>query len=200
MSLLEVFVLSVALGTDLVSVAIPIGMNGVSRRTIFNAALVFALFHIVMILAGYYFGHCLGMMVEHVETYHINWPTAAVEDWTGALGALVLIALGVHMIKENFAGESTYKNATCPLEGLALVWLAISVSLDALAAGFSLGIMDVNLLKLSVILGLVIFGLAIIGLMLGRRLGHLIGARAELVGGGALLLLGLHVFWMAICF
>jgi len=80
------------------------------------------------------------------------------------------------------------------------VWLAISVSLDALAAGFSLGIMEVDLLKLSVILGLVIFTVAIVGLLLGRRLGHLIGARAELVGGVALVLLGLHVFWMAIYF
>jgi manganese efflux pump family protein len=200
MSLLEVFVLSVALGTDLFSVAIPIGMNRVCWRTVFNAALVFALFHIVMILAGYYFGNCLGMMVEHVETNHINWSEVAVEDWTSALGGLVLIALGAHMVRDNFSGKSIYKNAVCPLEGLALVWLAISVSLDALAAGFSLGIMEVDLLKLSVILGLVIFAVAIVGLLLGRRLGHLIGARAELVGGVALVLLGLHVFWMAIYF
>ncbi len=195
--MLELFVLSAALGTDLFSVAIPIGMNRVRLRVIFRSAAVFALFHIGMILTGYYVGHWLGSVVEHVGTYHIDWPALAVQDWASAIGALVLTALGVHMIRENTAGAGRPATGH-PLQGLSLVGLAVSVSLDALAAGFSLGMMDVDLVKLSVILGTVIFCVGIVGLGLGRRLGRYIGGRAELVGGLVLMLLGAHVFWTAV--
>lgn len=197
LSLLELFVLSTALGTDLFSVAIPIGMNRVRLRVIFRSAAVFALFHIGMILTGYYVGHWLGSVVEHVGTYHIDWPAVAVQDWASAIGALVLTGLGVHMIRENAAGSGRPATGH-PLQGLSLVGLAVSVSLDALAAGFSLGMMDVDLVKLSVILGTVIFCVGLVGLGLGRRLGRYIGGRAELVGGLVLMLLGAHVFWTAV--
>ena len=63
------------------------------------------------------------------------------------------------------------------------------------AAGFSLGMMDVDLVRLSIVLGIVIFFIAIAGLVLGQRIGQRIGARAELAGGAILLLLGIHLLW-----
>lgn len=198
MSLLELFVLSTALGTDLVSVAIPIGMNRIRFRIILRAAVVFALFHIVMILTGYHIGHWLGTVVERLGTYHIDWPAAAVQDWASVIGAMVLGALGAHMIRENLSDGGARTNVGHPLQGFTLMALAVSVSLDALAAGFSMGMMDVDLVKLSVILGTVIFLIAIGGLGLGRRFGRLIGKRAELVGGVVLILLGIHVLWTAL--
>ncbi|EAX47407.1 protein of unknown function DUF204 [Thermosinus carboxydivorans Nor1] len=198
MSVLELFVLSAALGTDLFSVAVPIGMNRVRLRVIVQSAAVFALFHIIMILTGYYVGHWLGAVVEHVSTYHIDLPAVAVQNWASALGALVLAGLGLHMIKETRAGDDTVGSASHPLQGLTLVMLAVSVSIDALAAGFSLGMMDVDLIKLSVILGAVIFAIAVFGLGLGRRVGAFIGERAAAIGGAALIALGLHVLWTAL--
>ena len=141
MSVLELFVLSTALGTDLFSVAVPIGMNRVRLCVVFRSAAVFAAFHILMILSGYCLGHWLGSVVEHVGAYHIDWPAAAVQDWAGVMGAAVLAVLGVHMIRENRANGGR-RPAGNPLQGLALVALAVSVSLDALAAGFSLGMID----------------------------------------------------------
>ncbi len=198
MSLLELFVLSAALGTDLFSVAIPIGMNRVRLRVILYSAGVFAIFHIVMILTGYHFGHWLGTVVEHVGTYHIDWPVAAMQNWAQIIGAVVLAGLGIHMVKENLTGSDGTVTNGHPLHGLALVAIATSVSIDALAAGFSLGMMDVDLLKLSLILGIVIFIIAILGLVLGRRIGRSIGARAELAGGAVLILLGVHILYSTI--
>ncbi|MDR3559936.1 MAG: manganese efflux pump [Negativicutes bacterium] len=198
MSLLELFVLSVALGTDLASVAIPIGMNRVRLRVILRAATVFAVFHILMILSGYHIGHWLGSVVEHVGTFHIDWPAAAVQDWASAIGALVLASLGIHMIRENLNGGGGNGALGHPLQGLTLMALAMSVSLDALAAGFSMGMMDVDLVLLSVVLGMVIFGIAVVSLGLGRRCGRLAGSRAELVGGLVLIALSLHIFWTAL--
>lgn len=198
MSLLELFILSTALGTDLFSVAIPIGMNRVRLRIILRSAIVFAMFHIIMILTGYYVGHWLGTVVEHVGTYHIDLPMAAVQNWACALGALVLTGLGVHMIRDNLTGDDLTTMAGHPLQGYTLFMIAISVSIDALAAGFSLGMMDVDLIKLSAILGAVIFVIAICGLGLGRRFGRFVGSRAELIGGIVLIVLGLHVLWTSL--
>lgn len=198
MSILELFVLSAALGTDLFSVAVPIGMNKMRRLVILQAAFVFAVFHIIMLLAGYHIGHWLGTIVEHVGAYHIDWPAASVQNVATIIGALVLAGLGTNMIKESITeqGDSSLTN---PLHGGSLIMLAASVSIDALAAGFSLGMIDVDLLRLSLVLGIVIFLIALLGLGLGRKLSRYIGERAGLFGGLVLVLLGIHILWMTIC-
>ncbi|WP_371372274.1 manganese efflux pump MntP family protein [Sporomusa aerivorans] len=197
MSIFELVILSAALGTDLFSVAVPIGMNKVQRLVIVRSAVVFAVFHIIMILAGYHIGHWLGTVVEHVGAYHIDWPAASVQNIATIIGALVLAGLGINMIKDN-VGANNESVPVNPLRGTALCVLAASVSIDALAAGFSLGMIDVDLLRLSAILGGVIFVIALLGLGLGRKLGRYIGERAELVGGFVLVLLGIHILWTTI--
>lgn len=84
---------------------------------------------------------------------------------------------------------------TSLLQGKALWLLSLSVSLDAFAAGFSLGMVEVDLTKICIILGMVIFGIAVIGLGLGCKLGLLIGDKAELARGLMLILLGGHIIW-----
>lgn len=197
MSLFELFVLSAALGTDLFSVAVPIGMNKVRRLVILQSAIVFAVFHIIMILIGYHIGHWLGSIVEHVGAYHINWPVASVQNFATIIGALVLAGLGTLMIKDNISDSKDTVSGN-PLHGMALIVLAASVSIDALAAGFSLGMIDVNLFQLSLVLGTVIFGIGLLGLGLGRKLGRYIGGRAELMGGSVLVLLAIHILWTTI--
>ncbi|CUH95479.1 putative membrane protein [Propionispora sp. 2/2-37] len=197
-SSLEVLILSMALGTDLFSVAIPIGMNRIRWNFILRAALLFAVFHIVMILTGYHFGHWLGMAVEHVETYHVECSSLVMQNWANAFGALVLAGLGIYMMRENLTGGEENTSSGKMLQGWALAMLGISVSIDALAAGFSMGMIDVDLIKLSVTLGVVIFVIALVGLTLGRRLGKCIGSRAELAGGAVLVGLGLHILWTAL--
>ena len=195
MGSIELFVLSVALGADLFSVAIPIGMNHIRLSIVLRAAVVFAVFHIVLILTGYHAGHWLGTFFEHVETYQLTSSAVTMQNWASILGALVLAALGIYMIRNHFAGEQEKSVKSHPLKGLSLIMLAFSVSVDALAAGFSMGMLDVDLVKLSAILGTVIFVIAIVGLGLGRKLGSYVGSRSELIGGCVLILLGLNVLW-----
>jgi len=195
LSSIELLILSVALGTDLFSVAIPIGMNPMRLRVIFRASVIFALFHIVLILSGYYIGHFLGAVVEHMGIANQDYPIMTVQNWASILGALILTGLGIYMIKENLICAVPDQNKPHPLQGGALFLLAASVSIDALAAGFSMGMMDVDLVKLSFILGSVIFIIAVLGLSLGQRAGQRIGERAELIGGIVLILLGLHVLY-----
>jgi len=195
LSSVEFLVLSIALGMDLFSVTIPIGMKPMNLLVIFRAALTFAVFHIVLILTGYHMGHSLGAIIENLGADQIRYPMIVMQNWASILGALVLVGLGVHMIRENFHNEVEETGKSHPLQGFSLLLLAVSVSLDALAAGFSMGMMDVDLLLLSCILGAIIFSIAIAGLTLGRQVGQYIGKRAELMGGIVLIFLGLHILW-----
>ncbi len=195
MSSIEIFILSVALGTDLFSVAIPIGMNPVRGKVIFRASVIFALFHIVLILTGYYIGQFLGAFVERASMDATAYPVLIMENWASILGASVLIMLGIFMIKENVTADVQVARKPHLLEGISLFMLATGVSIDALAAGFSMGMMDVDLIKLSFILGSVIFIIAVLGFSVGRRAGHYVGSRAEMIGGMVLILLGLHILW-----
>lgn len=191
---IELVVLSVALGMDLLSVSIPIGMTRVRRALVFRAAAVFALFHIVFILSGYTIGRWFGNWVEHVGAYHTEVALLQVQSGGALLGALVLMCLGLYMLRQYFLGTAAGTKQQ-PLEGGALLALAASVSVDALAAGFSMGMLEVNLWILSGTLGAVIFSIALVGLGLGRQAGRWLGNRGELAGGLVLVLLGLHTLW-----
>ncbi|MBU2702148.1 putative Mn2+ efflux pump MntP [Sporomusaceae bacterium BoRhaA] len=193
MTVLNLLLLSFALGTDLFSVAIPIGMTHLSRWTIFRASLVFALFHIVMILTGYHLGHGLGTFVEEVGSQQVLGPQAVIQNWADLLGAVILVLIGVNMIRESFVKHKA-ASYSHPLQGWTLLMLATSVSIDAFAAGISMGMMDVDLIRLSILLGWVIFIISCTGLSVGRQLGRYVGAYAEVGGGALLTLFGLHLF------
>lgn len=195
----ELFVLSIALGTDLFSMAIPIGMKPMGLPLVLRSATIFAIFHIVFILVGYYMGNFFGVMVERVGTYPDIWPIFAVENWASILGAFVLVSLGSYMVRESFQAGHGKKTKHHLLHGGTLLVLAASVSVDALAAGFSMGMMDVNLVKVSLIVGSVIFIIGFVGLRVGYRIGQYVGKRAELIGGSVLVFLGLHVLYGLLC-
>lgn len=194
MGTVELLVLSTALGMDLFSVAIPIGMNRVGRMVILKASLIFALFHIAMLLSGYYIGNFLGAFVDKVSASSGS-SLLMMENCASIVGAGVLVGLGALMVKESFSSGTGNVRRGDILNGWALVVLAFSVSVDALAAGFSFGMLEVDLVRLNLILGGVIFLISLIGLSIGRKAGRLLGERSVLLGGVVLIFLGSHILW-----
>ena len=65
--------------------------------------------------------------------------------------------------------------------------------IDALAIGFGLAMLRVNIWYPSAIIGLVTAALSLIGLALGKRLGRALGRRMEFAGGVILILIGLKI-------
>ena len=143
-------------------------------------------------------GCSIGNIFENIDWLKGCEGTLAAKDWAKIFGAAVLMLLGLRMIKEKLDTETAAYVNTSLLQGKALWLLALSVSVDAFAAGFSLGMVEVELIKLCIILGVVIFGIAVIGLGLGRKLGSIIGDKAELAGGLTLILLGGHIIWLTL--
>ena len=80
-----------------------------------------------------------------------------------------------------------------PSRGMTLVMLSIATSIDALAVGLSLALLDVNVFWSAVVIGGVSAALSFIGLMLGNRLGLRFGKTMEVIGGIILIGIGLRV-------
>lgn len=192
---IELVIMSIALGMDLFSIAIPIGMNRLKKRVIIKASIVFAIFHIIMLLSGCYIGDVLGNLLDRFGA-ESGISVLMIGDWAGAVTGIVLAGLGVKMIRQSLVTQNIgHVQCNNPLTGMTLLVLAFSVSIDALAVGFGIGMMEVNLVKLNIILGSVIFVISLIGLNIGRQAGRFLGEYAERIGGCVLILLGGQILW-----
>ncbi len=80
-----------------------------------------------------------------------------------------------------------------PSRGLTLVTLCIATSLDALAVGFSLALLRVDIWYPSAVIGSVTAVLSVCGVRLGNRLGIGLGRRMEVAGGLLLILLSVRI-------
>ncbi|MBI9046693.1 MAG: manganese efflux pump, partial [Anaerolineaceae bacterium] len=80
-----------------------------------------------------------------------------------------------------------------PSRGSTLILLSIATSIDALAVGISLAMINVNIVTSSIIIGIVSTSLTILGLLLGNRLSDRFGKRMEVIGGIILILIGIRI-------
>jgi putative Mn2+ efflux pump MntP len=71
--------------------------------------------------------------------------------------------------------------------------LSVAVSIDALAVGLSLAMLQVNVFLPAAIIGVVTAALSLVGLLIGHRLGTAFGKRMEIVGGVILIAIGLRI-------
>ena len=76
---------------------------------------------------------------------------------------------------------------------VTLLFQGVATSLDALIVGVSLGALGANIFVASPLVGVTTFLVCVIGLIIGKRVGILLGARAEIVGGVILILIGVKV-------
>ena len=173
--------LALALGTDAFSLCLGIGLARVSAGQIALLVSSVLVFHILMPLAGWQIGEAAGRFLGQAA---------------GVLGALVLLYLGGRMIWQ--ALRSGCAAAAAPriilIKDWGLLLLALSVSVDALAVGFTLGTKGTSLLPIVFTFGVVAGLMTLSGLLLGRWLGRLLGGRAQLAGGVILIGIGVKLF------
>jgi putative Mn2+ efflux pump MntP len=166
------------LGLDSFAVAAAIGATQVSgawQRT--RVSLIFVIFEGGMPLIGLGLGSALARGIGGVADY---------------LAASSVIAVGAWMLLARGA-EDGKANQVTTSSGLALIALGISISLDELAIGFSIGL--THLPAVAVILAITIqaLGAAQLGLAIGARIGERWRERAEQISGAALIVLGAYL-------
>lgn len=174
-------VLLIALGLAMDAFAVALGV-GTTRADIwfrpgFRLAFHFGFFQFMMPVIGWAAGTTV---VRFIESY---------DHWI-AFGLLAYV--GCKMIKESFE-EGDIQAGADPTRSWTLVMLAIATSIDALAVGLSLAMLQVHILYPSIVIGLVAAAMTTLGLVLGRRLGVQFGKRMALVGGLVLIGIGLRV-------
>jgi putative Mn2+ efflux pump MntP len=111
-----------------------------------------------------------------------------IDHWI-AFGLLVVI--GGKMIYESFKLESPVKNRE--LSWTFLLLLSVATSIDAFAVGLSFSFLKVEIITPSCIIGAVTFILSMIGVVIGKKVGHLSERKIEAFGGIILILIGINI-------
>jgi putative Mn2+ efflux pump MntP len=178
-SVVEILALAVGLALDAFAVSLAAGAAGhaAGPRPIFRLAFHFGLFQFMMPVLGWYAGSLVAASI------------AAADHWV-AFGLLLWV--GVRMIRSGRDPAPAPARADMS-RGWTLVGLSLATSIDALAVGLSLAMLGVAIWYPSAVIGAVTCVLSLVGLRLGGRLGARFGARAEMVGGGVLILIGLRI-------
>lgn len=192
MTIVEMTALSLALGADLFSVAVPLGMMRPCLREVVRMSFVFALFHIILLVVGASAGTYLAGALERIGQAGES-PVIMAENWAGLFGGGVLFLLGLHLL-----WESRKKKSEHPISlphGGALLVLAVGVSCDALAVGLGMGLLGDGWSHLPLVLGLVIFAVSSIALLLGERISRIFPWPLEPLGALALCLWGVSAIW-----
>lgn len=179
MDLLTVFGIALALAMDAFAVALTAGavLNPLTRRHLFRLGFHFGLFQALMPIGGW----LIGMTVQ-------KW-ISAYDHWI-AFGLLAFV--GGRMILEAFNKEED-KEVSDPTRGLTMVMLSVATSIDALAVGLSLAMLGISVWMPAAVIGVVAGILTVLGMLLGRRLGHNWGKRVEVCGGLVLCVIGLKI-------
>jgi len=177
---------AVALGTDAFSVAIVVGMQKYNIREIFKISGIIALFHIFMPLSGLYGAYFIEGLLKNV--FNLN---GRIDYVLSLVGSGLLLLIGFYMVIEKWLGR---KEEICylKLRGWRLMALALSLSIDSLSVGISLGMLGNINSVLILLIGLTAGLMMATGLYFGSKIGYWIGDEAQIFGGLALILLGLH--------
>ena len=177
---MTVVFLALALAADAFAAALIQGATarGQVRPVALSCAVAFGVAQAVMPLVGW------GLSRSFSATL------AAVDHW---IAFAVLAVLGVKLIKEGLTRGTEDEIPVGPTVGLALVALAVATSLDAAAAGLTFDAMAIAPVVAAAVIGGITAAVSAGGVVLGQRVGPALGGRAEVLGGLALIAIGLKV-------
>ena len=127
-----------------------------------------------------------------------------IERYAGIVTLVILGIIGGSMLIEGIESLKKEKPEDCECCGdtsrhltvWTLILQAIATAIDAFAVGVSLRAEGVPILASSAIIGCITFAFCIVALFIGRRLGTLLGDRAEVAGGCVLILIGLKACFL----
>ena len=173
--IISIIFVSIGLAMDSFAVSICKGLTMpiVQPKKAVLIGLYFGGFQAGMPVIGYLLGTSFRSAIEHVD----HW-----------IALILLVAIGGNMIREAFGPEEEINDAT---DHRTLFLLAIATSIDALAVGITLPIMQLPFWPTILSIGVITFTLSFFGVSLGHRLGKRYHTGAQIIGGFILILLGI---------
>ncbi len=191
MSIYEILLLGLALSADAFSVTISntFVYANERRRSLLLMPVFFGAFQALMPLLGYFLGSVAASFIE---------------KYAGIVTLLILGVIGGNMLREGVgalraarcgqADEVAAARADQRLTIGTLVFQAIATAIDAFAVGVSLRAQNVNLIFSVSVIGVTTAVCCLVAIFLGKKLGRLLGDRAEVVGGLVLIGIGVKAF------
>lgn len=176
MNLISIFIIAVSLALDAFSVSVAYGIKNKhpNINLAIKAAAFFGIFQALMPLIGWFIGTSLQSFISSLTPW---------------IACILLTIVGGKMIQEAFE-KSDEKESINLLNNKTLFMLAIATSIDALAVGITLGLIQLPLLLSVSIIGIVTFLLCFAGFLLGKKLGSFFEGKVEILGGIVLILIG----------
>lgn len=115
---------------------------------------------------------------------------ASVDHW---VAFIILAAVGGKMIFEGFTNEHKEKKESHKLS--VLIFTAIGTSIDAMAVGVTLALIEANIIITALMIGMATFIMSSIGIMAGHYIGAKSGKIAEILGGLCLIAIGTKILF-----
>ncbi len=185
MGIITVILLALGLSTDAFAVAVSNGIYGkhITRKDAVRTALTFGLFQGLMPVLGFALGTTFHELVSRFQ----HW-----------IALLLLGAIGINMLVDALKDFHGAEENGCPVNVFTtknLVMQGIATSIDALAAGISFAVLELNIGLSASLIGIITFFCCFLGVEIGKKCGSLLGTNARLIGGCILILTGVKIFF-----
>lgn len=172
----KLIVLVVPLGLDTFAVSAALAAAGLPAERRWRVSLLMAAFEAVMPLIGLALGAPLGRAIGDSAVY---------------VAVAVLIAFGLYaLLSSEGAEEEQRLRRFVEVTGWPTVVLGLSISLDELAVGFSLGLLRLPVLAVVILIAVQATIVSQLGLRIGARLSEHMREGAEKLAGAVLVILG----------
>ncbi|MCP3872857.1 MAG: manganese efflux pump [Desulfobacteraceae bacterium] len=176
MTTFEIIIIAIGLAMDASAVSLAAAAAGFAKdgRAIFRLSFHFGLFQFLMPVVGWFLG------ISFVSYFKVF------DHW---IAFFLLAFVGIRMIIEGMNKDSESQKKD-PSKGMTMVMLSVATSIDALAVGLSLAVLDVSIWYPSIMIGVITTGMSIVAIKIGVKLGVMFGKRMEIFGGIVLLIIG----------
>lgn len=176
---LKLIALMVPLGLDTFVVSTALGAGGLPTRHRLRVVLLFTLFEGGMPLIGLALGSSLNAAIGSTAEYF-------------AIGLLFVFGLYVLVVEDDAAEGEKLNRLTGPL-GFGTLLLGLTISIDELAIGFSLGLLHLPSVEALVFIAVQAFIVSQLGLRLGSRVKASVREGAERLVGTTLVAVSLFL-------
>ena len=178
MNCIEILLIGIGLGMDAMSVSICKGlsMQKMEWKKAIVIGLYFGFFQALMPFLGFTLGAKFHNLIDNLS------------HWI-AFGMLEVI--GGNMIIQSF--KSDEEKIGDDIKFKEMIVLAIATSIDALAVGVTFAILEVNIIKTSIIIGITTFVMSVLGVKIGKGLSGKLKYNAEILGGIILITMGIKI-------
>ncbi len=175
---------ALGLSMDAAAVSIANGLyyKNTSGAKVLLMAFCFGLFQAAMPLIGYFAGSLFRDAIMRID----HW-----------IVLIILAFLGTKMIVEALKNRSDSAEKSEKPQSLTYKYLlvqSLATSIDALAFGISLALIDVNIFAATAAIGLITFSVCLLAYYVGQKFGTKFKTKAEIFGGLILIFIGIRIF------